>query len=240
MDGKLGLVFKMRTSSHRTLKMRSLRLPWRRQPDISHTEPVLGKGYAWRTSDVVESDLPNDETGEHLHVTNDVLDQLGIGSVDGAAAHMHASSRTTAAAADSPDALVDTLHAQYWRALTDPHATVAAEWAPMVDEPAVHATRPDSADALRAYGDLERAESIEALLFGDRTLEDVFERLDGHTETALDDEPIPEILRLFAPPEFQAAAARRGSALPPALTRREHHALTVDSPLSAPSRKDEG
>lgn len=110
----------------------------------------------------------------------------------------------------------------------------------MVDEPAVHATRPDSADALRAYGDLERAESIEALLFGDRTLEDVFERLDGHTETALDDEPIPEILRLFAPPEFQAAAARRGSALPPALTRREHHALTVDSPLSAPSRKDEG
>lgn len=80
MDGKLGLVFKMRTSSHRTLKMRSLRLPWRRQPDISHTEPVLGKGYAWRTSDVVESDLPNDETGEHLHVTNDVLDQLGIGA----------------------------------------------------------------------------------------------------------------------------------------------------------------
>ncbi|WP_241299310.1 TagK domain-containing protein [Burkholderia stabilis] len=220
--------------------MRPLRLPWRRQPDLSHTEPVLGKGYAWRTSDVAGSDLAVDETGGHRRVNDDVLDQLGIGSMASTEAQMDASARAATAAADSPDGLVATLHAQYWRALTDPHATVAAEWAPMVDEPAAHASAPDSRDALRAHGDLERAQSIEALLFGDRTLEDVFERLGAHTEPALDDEPIPEILRLFAPPEFQAAAARRGSALPPALTRREHHALTVDSPLSAPSRKDEG
>ncbi|MBN3779977.1 TagK domain-containing protein [Burkholderia sp. Ac-20345] len=220
--------------------MRSLRLPWRRQPDLSHAEPVLGKGHAWRAPDAAESDLAADESGGDLAANDDVLDRLGIGVMDSAAAHARASSHSQTANTDSPDGLVDALHAQYWRALTDPHATVTAEWAPLVDEPAAHGAAPDSPDALHAYGDHERAGSIEALLFGDHTLADVFERLDGHTETALDVEPVPEILRLFAPPEFQAAAARRGPALPPALTRREHHALTVDSPLSAPSSKERG
>ncbi|MBN3776296.1 TagK domain-containing protein [Burkholderia sp. Ac-20345] len=220
--------------------MRSLRLPWHRQPDFSQTEPVLGERQAWRTPDVAGSDLAADEMAGHLRTSDNVLDQLGIGSMDSASAHTRASARAPAAAADSPDALVDTLHAQYWRALTDPHAAVSTEWAPMVDEPAAHAASPDPQDALHAHGDLAGSDSIEALLFGNRTLEDVFERLDGQAEAALGDEPVPEILRLFAPPEYQAAAARRGPALPPALTRREHHALTVDSPLSAPSRKDEG
>ncbi|WP_126284764.1 TagK domain-containing protein [Burkholderia stagnalis] len=239
MDGTRGLVFKMRTSSHRTLKMRSLRLPWRRSPDLSHTEPVLGKEHVWRVPGAAGSDLAN-EIGRQLPTNDGVLDQLGIGSMGSTAAQLDGASHASTAAADSPDGLVAALHAQYWRALTDPHATANAEWSPMVDEPAAHAFAPDSHDALRAHVDLERAGSIEALLFGDRTLEDVFERLGAHTEPALDDEPIPEVLRLFAPPEFQAAATRRGPALPPALTRREHHALSVDSPLSAPSRKDEG
>lgn len=52
-----------------------------------------------------------------------------------------------------------------------------------------------------------------------------------------DDGAVPEILRLFAPPEFHAEAAHGAAALPP-LTRREHHALSVDSPLAAPLRKD--
>ncbi|WP_423396209.1 TagK domain-containing protein [Burkholderia sp. LMG 21824] len=220
--------------------MRSLRLPWHRQPDLSQTEPVLGDGLAWRSPDVVDSDLAADEMGGDLRIGDDVLEQLGIGGIDSASAHMRTSARAPTAAADSPDALVDTLHAQYWRALTDPHAAVSTEWAQMADEPAAHTASPDPQDALHAHGNLGGSDSIETLLFGNRTLKDVFEQLDGHAETALDDEPIPEILRLFAPPEYQAAAARRGPALPPALTRREHHALTVDSPLSAPSRKDEG
>ncbi|KVE33605.1 hypothetical protein WI93_24025 [Burkholderia vietnamiensis] len=220
--------------------MRPLRLPWRRQPDLSHSEPVLSKGLARHTPRLAGLDFAVDEMGERPSTDDDVLDKLGIGSMDGAAAQMGMSSDASTAASDSPDRLVAALHAQYWRALTDPNATVSAEWAPMANEAATHACAPDSHDDPHAHVVPEHAESIEALLFGHRTLEDVFDRLDGHGETILDDEPIPEILRLFAPPEFQAAAARRGPTLPPSLTRREHHALTVDSPLSAPSLKDEG
>ncbi|KVF22125.1 hypothetical protein WJ07_17810 [Burkholderia vietnamiensis] len=220
--------------------MRSLHLPLRRPPDLSHTESVISKEHARRSPGTAGLDLAADEKHGQLHTNDNVLDQLGIGSMDSTAAQIDASSHGPTAAAESPDGLVAALHAQYWRALTDPNATVAAEWAPMADEAATHACAPDSHDDPRAHVVPEHAESIEALLFGHRTLEDVFDRLDGHGETVLDDEPIPEILRLFAPPEFQAAAARRGPTLPPSLTRREHHALTVDSPLSAPSLKDEG
>lgn len=217
--------------------MRSLRLPWRRQPDISHAEPVLDENHAQHMPNVEGLDLPEDEVTDHPRSDDGVLSELGIGSMDSAAAHVHAPARASFANADSTDSLVETLHAQYWRALTDPYAPVTAEWVPRADEPAPRTLVPDSQVDLDVHGECD---SIEALLFGNHTLEDVFERLDRHAEHVLDDESVPEILRLFAPPEFHAAAARRGPALPPALTRREHHALSVDSPLSAPTRKDEG
>lgn len=43
----------------------------------------------------------------------------------------------------------------------------------------------------------------------------------------------PEILQLFAPPEYHANAALRADNVPPALARREHHTLAIDSPLPA-------
>ncbi|MET5115300.1 TagK domain-containing protein, partial [Burkholderia pseudomallei] len=49
-----------------------------------------------------------------------------------------------------------------------------------------------------------------------------------------DAEPVPEVLRLFAPAEYHAATARRPAGLPPALARREHQSLAIDSPLPAP------
>ncbi|BAX63407.1 TagK domain-containing protein [Burkholderia stabilis] len=211
--------------------MRSLRLPWHRRPESSHAEPVLDENRARHTPDVDGLDLPKDEVADHPHSNDDVLSELGIGSMDIAPA------RAPVANADSTDSLVETLHAQYWRALTDPQAVVTAEWVPLADEQAPHALAPDSQVAPGVHGEYD---SIEALLSGNHTLEDVFERLDRHAEHVPDDESVPEILRLFAPPEFHAAAARRGPALPPALTRREHHALSVDSPLAAPLRKDEG
>jgi hypothetical protein len=77
--------------------------------------------------------------------------------------------------------------------------------------------------------------SIEALLSGARVLKDVFGPLgEGEMPGLADTEPVPEILRLFAPAEYHAAASRRPTALPPALARREHHALGIDSPLPAP------
>jgi hypothetical protein len=41
----------------------------------------------------------------------------------------------------------------------------------------------------------------------------------------------PEILRLFAPPEYKAKG-RVNATIPPALTQREHHTLAIDSPLT--------
>lgn len=76
--------------------------------------------------------------------------------------------------------------------------------------------------------------SIEALLSGARVLKDVFGPLgDGDMAGLADVEPAPEILRIFAPAEYHAAASRRPTALPPALARREHHALGIDSPMLA-------
>ncbi|WP_277183569.1 TagK domain-containing protein [Caballeronia sp. BR00000012568055] len=43
----------------------------------------------------------------------------------------------------------------------------------------------------------------------------------------------PEILQLFAPPEYHANAAMRANTAPPVLARREHHTLAIDSPLPA-------
>ncbi|WP_321956261.1 TagK domain-containing protein [Burkholderia cenocepacia] len=163
-----------------------------------------------------------------------MLGQLGIGGMERVARHSDPSSHASIDTSDTTDLLIDTLHAQYWRALADPHTAATAEWGSIAAaaEPATRTTALDSPECPDASRDHD---SIETLLFGGRTLEDVFERLDEHTGPLPDDEPVPEILLLFAPPDFRATAAQH----PPALTRREHHALTIDSPLSAPLRKDE-
>jgi hypothetical protein len=78
-------------------------------------------------------------------------------------------------------------------------------------------------------------ESIETILSGTRVLEDVFGPLRNGEAPEPEVEPVPEILRLFAPPEYGAAASRGMPALPPALARREHHSLSIDSPLPVPA-----
>lgn len=218
--------------------MRSLRLPWRRQSDVSHTRLPRGNDHA----------RPGPATAANLAVRADdlsapscaanLLGQLGIGDMERVAPHANPLSHASSGSPDSTDVLIDTLYAQYWRALADPHASVIVEWASTAEaeKPATRAIAPDSQHCPDANRDHA---SIDALLFGNRTLEDVFEQLNEHAAPLLDDEPVPEILRVFAPSEFRATTARHPPALPPALTRREHHALTMDSPLSAPLRKDE-
>ncbi|WP_310642539.1 TagK domain-containing protein [Burkholderia cenocepacia] len=163
-----------------------------------------------------------------------MLGRLGIGGTERVARHSDPSSHASIDTSDTTDLLIDTLHALYWRALADPHTAATAEWG-SIAAAAEPATRTTALDSLECQDASRDHDSIETLLFGGRTLEDVFERLDEHTGPLPDDEPVPEILLLFAPPDFRATAAQH----PPALTRREHHALTIDSPLSAPLRKDE-
>jgi hypothetical protein len=134
--------------------------------------------------------------------------------------------------ASGADDLIETLHAQYCRVLDDPHASLADNWAaqtvPVGDLSAGANCEPSAGARAPHIG------SIEALLSGSRFMEDVFGPL--ATSDAPDlaaTEPVPEILRLFAPAEYLAAASRRPRALPPALARREHHSLGMDSPLPA-------
>ncbi|ABB11092.1 TagK domain-containing protein [Burkholderia lata] len=215
--------------------MRSLLLPWRRQSNTSLIAPTPEDA----RSQPVAGTLPLDDAFGPVRIDDDMLGLLGIGTRDGAAAYPHTAADTAGVDADHTDALIDTLHAQYWRALTDPGAPIASVWAPSVDDTALHQNTPDHRHDTHADETRERSESIETLLSGNRTIEDAFGHLEGHVEAVIGGESVPEILQLFAPLEFHTQSAHRSLSPPPPLTRREHHALSVDSPLAAPLRKDQ-
>jgi len=160
-----------------------------------------------------------------------------------------AASNATSAAPCAAD-LIASLHAQYWRALSDPLASVTESWVDQSDEAPAHAIphalprEMDEEEAHEASADTKRgnAGSIETLLSGESTIDDCFGRLEGRSAPDpldLAADSAPEVLRLFAPPDYCGAAqphsSARASALPPPLTRREHHVLSIDSPLVAPS-----
>lgn len=215
--------------------MRLLRLPWPRRSDTSLAVPAPAIA---RSQPVADTSPLHNALGP-ARIDDDLLGLLSIGTRDGAAAYPHTAADTARVDADHTDALIDTLHAQYWRALTDPGAPIAPAWAPSVDDTLQHAITPDHPHDAHTDDDAGHPDSIETLLSGNRTIEDAFGHLDGHMEPVTDGESVPEILQLFAPPEFHAASARRAPVPPPPLTRREHHALSVDSPLTAPMRKDQ-
>ncbi|NHV24692.1 TagK domain-containing protein [Burkholderia sp. D-99] len=213
--------------------MRPLRLPWHHQ---SNTPLVASVPENARPS--VTDTLPLDDAFGSARTDDDMLALLGIGTREDAAARSHTTADTADIEAGNTDALIDALHAQYWRALADPGAPIASAWAPSVDDTLAPPIAPDHPHDSPAYESPGRSDSIETFLSGNRTIEDAFGHLVGHVEAVTDGESVPEILQLFAPPEFHAESARRAPA-PPPLTRREHHALSVDSPLVAPLRKDQ-
>jgi hypothetical protein len=130
--------------------------------------------------------------------------------------------------------LIYALQRQYWRALADPHDVLMGSWAWQANEPALAPMIEAGENGWQAPKASSQYESIEALLSGHRTLEDAFGQMTlGLDEVEVD--AVPEVLRLFAPTEYQASEAQRTSALPPALNRREHHILSVDSAFSAPT-----
>ncbi|RKP52324.1 TagK domain-containing protein [Trinickia fusca] len=126
--------------------------------------------------------------------------------------------------------LMQALYEQYCRALEDPQASLqsdGAAYAAMSYRPL-----PDQRD--ERHKDAESTDSINGLLSDARVFGDVFDLLgpDDMPDPAAAD-PIPEVLRLFAPTEYFATTTRRPSNLPPELARREHLALAIDSPAPA-------
>lgn len=129
--------------------------------------------------------------------------------------------------------LIDSLQRQYWQALIDPSVVFATGvW--LSREEASDLVLPQATEPESVQGD---AGSMEEWLGGRMSIDAAFGPLGPNENLDLiSDRPVPEILRLFAPPEYHAAEARRSPDLPPPLTRREHHMLSVDSPMSMPFR----
>ncbi|PCE30616.1 hypothetical protein BZL54_19805 [Burkholderia ubonensis subsp. mesacidophila] len=157
-----------------------------------------------------------------------VLDLIGAVIAADALASRQADDAST----DSTPArdLMHSLYEQYCGALENPQASLSAGWAAQMTT----ARRPLPDLGGDAREGVDATDSIAGLLSGARVLDDAFGPLtpgDGPDPAVT--EPVPEILRLFAPAEFHAGAARRAASLPPALTRQEHQTLAIDSPLPA-------
>jgi hypothetical protein len=142
--------------------------------------------------------------------------------------------RTREGMASDTDDLMKSLYGQYCRALDDPHASLGRDWTTQAMSPGDYGADPTSITDY-AHKPASSFESIETFLTGAYKMEHAFGPMGiDEARELVATEPVPEILRLFAPAEYTASMQRRPSALPPALARREHHALGIDSPLSVP------
>lgn len=222
--------------------MRLFRFQRHRQLDTSLIEPELPNEPSDPENREDGADALLFERSDLAGGNPSILDLIGSHGMSGSDVRrkLGAGSRETPYPEHTDD-LVETLYAQYWRALADPHTALSGSWSESSDSPAtpVASVTHDSHDVLPTPANPANPGSIEVLLSGKRDLEDAFGQLDTGSAPELEIEPTPEVLRLFAPAEFHAAELRRAPTLPPALTRREHHALSVDSPLAAPVSKDD-
>ena len=130
-----------------------------------------------------------------------------------------------------PDDVIRRLNDQYYQAIASPHASMAGEWVGS-GFPVEHGS---ARQGWEVNGGLDDATgSIVDLLSDIEALDEAFGPLrHGEAPEPAMPEPMPEILQLFAPPEFHATVSRRAASLPPSLARREHHTLAIDSPLVA-------
>jgi hypothetical protein len=125
--------------------------------------------------------------------------------------------------------LLGALYVHYCKALDRQVSPILATWVSAA--PSAGTGQP--ADVARADEKDGHAGGLISGLFPD--IECVDEAFGPLVSGVLPDHPdndrAPEILRLFAPPEYEAKG-RLDAVLPPALTRREHHALSIDSPMT--------
>ncbi|TFE45182.1 TagK domain-containing protein [Paraburkholderia dipogonis] len=154
-----------------------------------------------------------------------------LGSSTNAACDTSAYERPGASTHTDRDDLLATLNEQYYHALESPYFLPNSEWVG------------SSANGIpglgkEAMGERAHAEddssSIHSLLSDIDVLEEAFDALhEGSVSDLTGHDAVPEILRLFAPAEYHASAARRVETAPPPVARRDHHTLAIDSPLAA-------
>lgn len=173
--------------------------------------------------------MNDDDDQQNLHDNNAVFDLIGSPLAYDRSGFQAEGGSVPSAVGD----LIDSLQRQYWQALIDPSVVLAIDVWPSREE-ASDLMPPQAAEPEPLQSDTG---SMEAWLGGRMNVDAAFDPL-GPDENLdlISDKPVPEILRLFAPPEYHAAEARRSPDLLPPLTCREHHVLSVDSPMSMPFR----
>jgi hypothetical protein len=127
------------------------------------------------------------------------------------------------------DPLINSLFEQYCQALASPLSAHKYDWvaAPEANE---QLSPENGAGESRWHN--AGTNPVASVLGDINTVEQAFGVLHQAetTEVARKDD-IPEILRLFAPPEYQLVLLNRANTPPPTLVRREHHTLSIDSPI---------
>ncbi|WP_250481976.1 MULTISPECIES: TagK domain-containing protein [unclassified Caballeronia] len=171
-------------------------------------------------------------TSSHVHATDALLALFDEDANVPGHTSAPAFARAPASSSLHPesDELVQTLHAHYCAALGSSYFMVSGSWeSSLVTAPPV-ATPAMSHDDAVARADM----SISGLFAEPQRLEEAIGPLGPGDELGREDMNMaaaPEILALFAPPEYQLDDALRRRFVPPALARREHHTLAIDSPL---------
>ncbi|MFP6562323.1 TagK domain-containing protein [Paraburkholderia sp. B3] len=239
MDERAITMFKMRIfdvySSH--CLMNILRLLHRRELPVTRAEPrtlsfenTAGQKHAEmpEMNDGALLMFDTHQTHADLHGSKAIFGLIGSRPVMEPRAVSRTSTRVDG------DDLIASLHRQYCQALDNPLGPgVEADWESTTGSERY--ARGDSGlpdDPRRPNAGLD---SIEALLSGAQLLDHAFGPLkESDIGNLPESESVPEILRLFAPPEYLASAWRSMATLPPALARRDHHSPGIDSPLPMP------
>lgn len=188
-------------------------------PESAQAPPAAANRSAEAAFRVADHDAGDDEDesifgllGSRLHADNKAFDQAHERDL----------------ASQDAGTLLGALYVHYCKALEAPHALNSGTWTAAdsresaklryetVDDPAWNK---DAGGAITGmFPDIEN-------------LEDAFGLRHGARADVAQPDAVPEILRLFAPRDY-VQAARPANPLPPALTRREHHTLALDSPLA--------
>jgi hypothetical protein len=165
----------------------------------------------------------------------DMQGSAAIFSLIGSRPALEGGAVSRASARVDADDLISSLHRQYCQALDNPLGPVFGTIWESPSESTGQYVLGESALPVDLRFFHGGQDSIEALLSGAQLLDHAFGPLGEEELGSLpESEPVPEILRLFAPPEYLASAFRSMATLPPTLARREHHSLGIDSPLPMP------
>jgi hypothetical protein len=121
--------------------------------------------------------------------------------------------------------LFDMFYAQYRLALVLPDSVRQENWG---GTDSLHSLAEHEFIDLQEQK-IEATGTVSEFVLGNQSIEEAFGPLNSELSMPPLPDDTPDILRLFAPPEFLAGSPV--TARPPELARREHHVMSIDSPV---------